>query len=84
MCGFKAYYKVHEILSDSVSSGSGRLLPEGSTTYFIKSLGVSLKFIDTYLKLLESNYAWCCVAYQESMIKLSKNITTTKHTPTLK
>ena len=36
----------------------------------------SIEFIVTWLKGLESNYYWCCLAYQDHMKKLLQKIPT--------
>ena len=48
MCYIKSYSKLHVICYDCVSSGGGRTLPDGSTTYVLKYLCNSFNFIDIW------------------------------------
>ena len=47
-------------------------------------LCLSLKFIDTWLKLVESKYTWIYIGYQENMIELFQKISKTEPRPTLR
>ena len=82
MCGLNAYDKLHKTFSLSVSAGSGLPLPNDSTTDSLKYLGVIINFIYTWLKVLESNLAWICTAYQYKTKELFVYIFTTNPTPT--
>ena len=57
ICGLKSYDNMNETLSDSASSGREIPIPYESKTKVHKSFCVILKFADTRLKLLESNYS---------------------------
>ena len=67
MCVSNTYEKLHEKLSDELIIDSGRPLPEDSTTDSLKSLNVRINFIDKWLKISASNFAWRCCAYADKM-----------------
>ena len=50
--------------------------------YALKLLFISLNFIEIWLKLLESNYAWTCIYYQENTKEPFQKIPTTNPEPT--
>ena len=58
VCGLYAYENLHENPSDKMSFGGGRPLSDDSTIYFLLSLSVIIKSIDTLLKSLVSNFEW--------------------------
>ena len=49
--------------SYSIISGDGSPIRANSTTVDLKSLCINIKFLDSWLKLLEDNFIWCCQAY---------------------
>ena len=66
MCSLNSYEKLHENFSDKVITWGGKTLTEDSTTYFLKSLSVSINFVDTWLKALAYKFAWRCRTYVDS------------------
>ena len=70
MYGLNAYKNLDEKLTDIVSTSDGRLFSEYSTTDSFKSLSVRINFIDTWLKVLESNFSCRCCAYSYNMKEL--------------
>ena len=65
-----------------MSNGGGIPLPGYSTTGSLKSLSVSINFIDKFLKGLESNFSYSCRAHQDKMRELFANSANTNTTPT--
>ena len=74
ICGLYEYENLHENPSDKMSFGSGRPLSDSSTIYFLLSLSVSIKFIDTLLKSLVYNFAWRFCAYKDKMKQLKNQL----------
>ena len=55
ICGLKACGNIHESLSELVSSGGGIPLLDYSKIDVLKSLSVSINFIEMWLKGLDSS-----------------------------
>ena len=83
MCWLQTYGKQNDKSNDEIIFGGGIPLPEYSILGYLVFLCVILNFINTWLKALESNFAWCCCEYQDN-IKRNFKIPTEKLTPTLK
>ena len=78
MCALYDHDKLHNIFLVSLSSVGVRPLPKYSTTDVRKSLGITIKSIGSWFKILETNYVWICKEYEENMNKLFQKISTNK------
>ena len=56
MCSIKVYEKLHQLYSDSASSGGSIPLPDGSTKYISVSLGNTLNFIESWIQSFQESY----------------------------
>ena len=74
MCFVDAHDKLHTTYYGSLSSGSGSPLPDGSTTYMMKSLCNTFNFIDIWLQKFEINCVLHWDSYKEKINELFKNI----------
>ena len=55
-----------------MSFDGGILLPDDSTIYLLEYLSIIVKFLDTWLKDLASDFEWSYFAYQDMMKALLK------------
>ena len=83
MCSLTEQDKLQHIYVDDASSVGGRAMHKNATTSGLKSLGVTLNFIDFWLKLFHNNYEVRSKIYHEFMKNLFKQIPT-KKTKTLR
>ena len=74
MCSIDAHDRYHPTINDDASSGGGITLPYNSTKYVSVSFGLTLNFIDIWLKLLKTNYLHQTRMYCEEMCEFFENI----------
>ena len=67
MCGLHAYQKHNDKSTDATNFDSGRPLPDYSIINTLVYLCVSIKFIDTWINALATNFTWHCCAYKEKI-----------------
>ena len=63
MCVLYAHDIINSMCYDYAISRGGIQLTNYSTTIALKSLGVTINFIDTWLKKLDKEYVWHFQAY---------------------
>ena len=68
---------MHPIVNDNASSGCGRLIPPDSTMDALVSLGLTQKFIDSWLKSFKKNYLQRTMMHGKKMSELFKKIPVT-------
>ena len=81
MCSITANDKLKPMYVDDSSSVGSREITKNATTAELESLGVTLNFIDFWLKLFHKNYEVRSKIYHEAMKKFFKNIPTKKFKP---
>ena len=74
MFGLNSHDKIHDATPYLKISSGGRTIPINATTDLLNSLGGTIDFIDTWLKVLVYNISWHFRAYQENMKELFYNI----------
>ena len=73
MEGLPTYYRLHDNLSGEINFGIGIALSYDCTIDSLVSICVSLKFIDTWLKYLSTNFVGSCCIYQYKMKEPEQN-----------
>ena len=81
MCSVTAHDSQQPTYVDDASISGGRSMHNNETTKALKSLGVTLNFIDCWFKHFQHNYQVILIIYHEAMIELFKQIPTMKSRP---
>ena len=68
---------MHPIGNGYVSSVGGRPLPTESTSYELVFLELTVKVIDSWIRLFNKYYLWQTTMYDDNMSELFNNITVT-------
>ena len=69
MCSITTHDKQQPAYADYERSGSVIEIPKNETTEALQSLGVTLNFIDFWLKIFHHNYQVLLILYNEVTIK---------------
>ena len=77
MCPIEAHDREHPTINYDTSSGGGIPLTSNSTKDVLVSFGLTLNFIDSWLKSPKEKYLPQTTIYCEEMCELFKNITVT-------
>ena len=74
MCSIDSHFMMHTTGNDDASSVGVRSIPPGSTEDVLVSLGITLKFIYSWIQSFKTNYLHQTTVYCDKMRDLFKNI----------
>ena len=81
VCSLVSHAKKEPAYEDEGSIIGDRIIPKHVTTEALEALGVTLDFIEIWLKLLDGNYEIRCGMYNKDMKEIFKQIPTTMTKP---